>query len=152
MITLVVFYIFYIQYIPWKYPQQQYIILSLNTLKPMHWIWKIKTFMVSKRHRDITRSLLFNLGVEVCLYVLQDLVQLGKASGGQLAVDGPIGADAADSHVHISTVHLQRASDESLVCCTHTLTQQHRCIHSPVPVAGWPVSCPAGLSCMQHWC
>ena len=76
--------------------------------------------MVSKRHRDITRSLLFNLGVEVCLYVLQDLVQLGKASGGQLAVDGPIGADAADSHVHISTVHLQRASDESLVCCTHT--------------------------------
>lgn len=62
--------------------------------------------------------------MEISLNFLKYLIQLGEASGGQLAVDGPVRADAADCHIHVSAVHLRRTADEScaLICWSHTPT------------------------------
>lgn len=60
--------------------------------------------------------------MEISLNFLKYVIQLGEASGGQLAVDGSIRADAADCHVHVSAVDLRRTADESCVhvCWLHT--------------------------------
>lgn len=85
--------------------------------------YKTKPFQAQKNTETSNISCV-NLWVEVCLYILQYLIQLGKASGWQLTVDGPIWADAAHSHVHVGAVHLRRATDRSLVYCTFTRSNE----------------------------
>lgn len=90
-----------------------------------------------------------NLCVEVCFYVVQYVIQLHQASGGELTVDGPIWADAADNHVHICTVHLRRWRTSRWFPAINS--HPHARVSS-VPVRGLLASCPAGLSCRRHWC
>lgn len=87
------------------------------------------------------------LCVEVILYFLQYLIQLSESSGGKLAVNGPIGANTADGHIHIGAVHLRinrRLSCRELIDLkTHTLA-------SCVPATDSLASCPVGISCRRH--
>lgn len=65
----------------------------------------INTQNKNKKHLDRHLECMY-LWVEVRLYLLQNLIHLGESSGWELTVDGTVWADTADSHIHISAVHL----------------------------------------------